>query len=251
MIENIDIGGPTMIRAAAKNFAFSAVVVNPASYDAIVAELTRCRRQALAGHARGPGGRGVLLHRPLRQRDLTLVPAEAGRLPEPAADRLREGDRPPLRRERPPARRVLRRVRARGCTCSRWSASTAARSCRSTTCWTSTPRACSRRSSSSRACVIIKHNNPCGVAVGGSIVEAYHAAFACDPLSAFGGVICVNRTVDVAVRRGAAEAVLRGHHRPGVHRRGARAPGHQAEHARARGRRAARAPTSPSATSSG
>jgi phosphoribosylaminoimidazolecarboxamide formyltransferase / IMP cyclohydrolase len=54
------------------------------------------------------------------------------------------------------------------------------------------------------ACVIIKHNNPCGVAVGGSVVEAYHAAFACDPMSAFGGVICVNRTVD----RTFAEAVL-------------------------------------------
>jgi phosphoribosylaminoimidazolecarboxamide formyltransferase / IMP cyclohydrolase len=47
------------------------------------------------------------------------------------------------------------------------------------------------------SCVIIKHNNPCGAAVGGSITEAYHAAFACDPTSAFGGVICVNRTVDV------------------------------------------------------
>ena len=109
VIENIDIGGPTMIRAAAKNFAFSAVVVNPASYDAIVAGAHGRRRQALAGHARGSRGRGLLLHRALRQRDLALVPAEAGRLPEPAADRLREGHRPPLRRERPPARRVLRR----------------------------------------------------------------------------------------------------------------------------------------------
>jgi phosphoribosylaminoimidazolecarboxamide formyltransferase/IMP cyclohydrolase len=47
-------------------------------------------------------------------------------------------------------------------------------------------------------CVIIKHNNPCGCAVGGSAVEAYKRAFACDPVSAFGGVICVNRTVDEA-----------------------------------------------------
>jgi phosphoribosylaminoimidazolecarboxamide formyltransferase/IMP cyclohydrolase len=54
------------------------------------------------------------------------------------------------------------------------------------------------------ACAIIKHNNPCGVAVGGSVLEAYHAAFACDPLSAFGGVICVNRTVD----RAFADALL-------------------------------------------
>jgi phosphoribosylaminoimidazolecarboxamide formyltransferase / IMP cyclohydrolase len=55
------------------------------------------------------------------------------------------------------------------------------------------------------ACAIIKHNNPCGVAVGGSVLEAYGAAFACDPQSAFGGVICINRTLD----RGFAEALLR------------------------------------------
>src|SRR3954464_1866644 len=46
------------------------------------------------------------------------------------------------------------------------------------------------------ACAIIKHNNPCGCAVGGSALEAYTRAFACDPKSAFGGVVCINRTVD-------------------------------------------------------
>src|SRR5205823_7138148 len=54
------------------------------------------------------------------------------------------------------------------------------------------------------ACVIIKHNNPCGVAVGTSPLEAYQRAFACDPMSAFGGVICINRRVD----RELAEAVV-------------------------------------------
>src|SRR5207302_5065646 len=46
------------------------------------------------------------------------------------------------------------------------------------------------------ACVIIKHNNPCGVAVGTAAIGAYRRAFACDPMSAFGGVICLNRRVD-------------------------------------------------------
>jgi phosphoribosylaminoimidazolecarboxamide formyltransferase / IMP cyclohydrolase len=46
------------------------------------------------------------------------------------------------------------------------------------------------------ACVIIKHNNPCGVAVGSNALEAYQRAFACDPMSAFGGVVCLNRSVD-------------------------------------------------------
>jgi phosphoribosylaminoimidazolecarboxamide formyltransferase / IMP cyclohydrolase len=54
------------------------------------------------------------------------------------------------------------------------------------------------------ACAIIKHNNPCGVAVGGSALEAYRRAFACDPQSAFGGVICFNRPVDQEL----AEALL-------------------------------------------
>jgi phosphoribosylaminoimidazolecarboxamide formyltransferase/IMP cyclohydrolase len=53
------------------------------------------------------------------------------------------------------------------------------------------------------ACVIVKHNNPCGVAVGTSALEAYQRAFACDPMSAFGGIICLNRRVDRAL----AEAV--------------------------------------------
>jgi phosphoribosylaminoimidazolecarboxamide formyltransferase/IMP cyclohydrolase len=54
------------------------------------------------------------------------------------------------------------------------------------------------------ACVIVKHNNPCGVAVGATPLEAYQRAFACDPMSAFGGVICLNRRVD----RQLAEALI-------------------------------------------
>jgi phosphoribosylaminoimidazolecarboxamide formyltransferase/IMP cyclohydrolase len=54
------------------------------------------------------------------------------------------------------------------------------------------------------ACVIIKHNNPCGVAVGTNAFVAYQRAFACDPMSAYGGVICLNRRVD----RPLAEALV-------------------------------------------
>jgi phosphoribosylaminoimidazolecarboxamide formyltransferase/IMP cyclohydrolase len=53
-------------------------------------------------------------------------------------------------------------------------------------------------------CVIVKHNNPCGVAIGSTALEAYQRAFACDPMSAFGGVICINRPVD----RELAEALV-------------------------------------------
>ena len=60
------------------------------------------------------------------------------------------------------------------------------------------------------ACAIIKHNNPCGVAIGSSGREAYERAFACDPQSAFGGVVCLNRTVDRELAELRRRAVLRG-----------------------------------------
>ena len=60
------------------------------------------------------------------------------------------------------------------------------------------------------ACAIVKHNNPCGCAVATSGREAYERAFACDPQSAYGGVIAVNRPVDRRLRRGARQAVHRG-----------------------------------------
>ena len=56
------------------------------------------------------------------------------------------------------------------------------------------------------ACVIVKHNNPCGVAIGEDALEAYEKALACDPMSAFGGVIAINRPVDAAAGGGAARA---------------------------------------------
>ena len=58
------------------------------------------------------------------------------------------------------------------------------------------------------ACVIIKHNNPCGVAVGPNVLEAYQRAFACDPMSAFGGVVCLNRSVDEELARALSEQFI-------------------------------------------
>ena len=58
------------------------------------------------------------------------------------------------------------------------------------------------------ACVIVKHNNPCGVAVGRDGLEAYQRAFACDPMSAYGGVICINRRVDRELAEALAEQFI-------------------------------------------
>ena len=112
---------------------------------------------------------------------------------------LGEGARPLLRREPAPARGALRRVRRRARTCSRgWRSCTAGRS-RSTTCSTSTRRGVLCADLEGAGCVIVKHNNPCGVAEADSIEGAYEGAFACDPLSAFGGVIALNQPVTAAL----------------------------------------------------
>ena len=58
------------------------------------------------------------------------------------------------------------------------------------------------------ACVIIKHNNPCGVAVGANAMEAYEKALACDPMSAFGGVVCLNRPVSPELATALAEQFI-------------------------------------------
>ena len=107
VIENIDVGGPTMIRASAKNHAFVAVVVKPEAYDAVLEELRAGEAAAVDGHARGARGRRVRLHRALRHGDRALVRRALRGLPAAVRPGLREGHRPLLRREPAPARRVL------------------------------------------------------------------------------------------------------------------------------------------------
>ena len=87
------------------------------------------------------------------------------------------------------------------------------------------------------ACVIVKHANPCGVAVGAHLVEAYGKAWKTDPTSAYGGILAFNRPVDEATARAdrRQQAVRRGADRARLHARGARAVRRQAEPARARG----------------
>ena len=142
VIENIDIGGPTMIRAAAKNFNFSAVVVEPESYDAILQELSEtdghlslATRKSLAVEAFATTARyDSAIARWFAELLDDFPPVIMG-----AYEKVH---RPRLRREPAPARRLLRSRPARACTCSRWCASSAAASSRSTTCSTSTRRAC-------------------------------------------------------------------------------------------------------------
>src|SRR5690349_19613332 len=204
VIENIDIGGPTMIRAAAKNFAFAAVVVNPASYDAVLQELKDAggrlslgTRESLAAEAFSYTARyDSAISRWFVEKQDDFPPLQLTAF-EKVTD-LSYGENPHQRAayyaDAGARMHVLSMVRQLGGKDLSFNNVLDLNSGRLLIQEFELP-----------ACAIIKHNNPCGVAVGGSIVEAYHAAFACDPMSAFGGIICVNRTVDVPF----AEALLK------------------------------------------
>ena len=203
-IENIDIGGPTMIRAAAKNFAFAAVVTSPASYDAVLDELGTSggtlslpTRESLAAEAFSYTARYDTAIARWFGEKRDDFPDLFVRAYEKAMD-LPYGENPHQRAAfytQVGARRgVLSRVRqlhgkqlsfnnildldgARGL---------------------SADLGVERPS-----CVIVKHNNPCGAALADDLLGAYKAAFAGDPISAYGGIIVLNRRVD----RATAEAL--------------------------------------------
>jgi phosphoribosylaminoimidazolecarboxamide formyltransferase/IMP cyclohydrolase len=203
VIENIDIGGPTMIRAAAKNCDYVAPVVNPASYDAVLAELRESdrrlsapTRESLAAEAFSYTARyDTAIARWFQEKREDFPP-----LMVRAFEKVLElpyGENPHQRAayyEQVGTRtHVLSMISQLGGKPISFNNLLDLDAARLLIGEFQIP-----------ACVIIKHNNPCGVAVGQTALEAYQRAFACDPMSAFGGVICLNRPVDQAL----AEALV-------------------------------------------
>jgi phosphoribosylaminoimidazolecarboxamide formyltransferase/IMP cyclohydrolase len=198
VIENIDIGGPTLIRASAKNFAFTAVVTSPESYDAVSEELRSTdgklslrTREALALEAFTYTARyDAAISEWFGKREDDF-PGTMVRAYEKVLD-LSYGENPHQRAayyssagsrthllsmvgklhgkelsfnnllDLDSARRLLEEFEVPGA-------------------------------------VIVKHNNPCGCAVGSSAEEAFDKALATDPVSAFGGIVAVNREIDTAL----------------------------------------------------
>jgi phosphoribosylaminoimidazolecarboxamide formyltransferase/IMP cyclohydrolase len=193
-IENIDVGGPTMIRAAAKNHRFVVVVVQPESYDAVLAEMeesggvTAATRHWLANEAFALTARyDAAISRWFGAR-YEEFPEHWVIAHERFLD-LSYGENPhqkaALYVETAARSHVLSRVaklHGRALSFNNVLDLDAARRLLD-----EFERA---------ACVIVKHNNPCGVAIGEAIGDAYDHALACDPMSAFGGVIALNRNVD-------------------------------------------------------
>ena len=198
VLEHIDIGGPTMIRAAAKNFAFTAVVVKPESYDAVLQELrdgdgrlSLTTRESLAAEAFAYTARydtAISRWFAEKQGDFPELMMSAY---EKVTD-LSYGENPHQRAayySQVGARmHVLSQVRQLGGKELSFNNVLDINAGRLLVGEFEVP-----------ACAIIKHSNPCGVAVGSSALQAYRRAFACDPVSAFGGVICFNRPLDAEV----------------------------------------------------
>ncbi|HEY2477916.1 MAG TPA: bifunctional phosphoribosylaminoimidazolecarboxamide formyltransferase/IMP cyclohydrolase [Solirubrobacterales bacterium] len=195
-IENIDIGGPTMIRAAAKNHEGVAVVVKPEAYDAVCAELeesgglvSATTRHWLANEAFAQTARyDAAISRWFSTSYDEEFPEHLAVAYEKVLD-LSYGENPHQRAalysEAGARSHILSRVQklhGKALSFNNVLDLDAARSL----CADFEPP----------ACVIVKHNNPCGVAIGADLAEAHRKARACDPMSAYGGVLAFNRPID-------------------------------------------------------
>ena len=198
VVEMIDIGGPAMIRAAAKNHAYAAAVVGPESYDAILAELrdghgrlSFATRASLAAEAFSYTARyDTAIARWFAEREDDFPPLFV-RAFEKVLD-LSYGENPHQRAA------FYAQVGARMHVLSMVSQLQGKELSFNNLLDLDSARLVVREFRVP-ACVIVKHNNPCGSAVGADGLEAYRRAFAGDPQSAFGGVICLNRPVDEAL----------------------------------------------------
>jgi phosphoribosylaminoimidazolecarboxamide formyltransferase/IMP cyclohydrolase len=195
VLENIDIGGPTMIRAAAKNHAYAAVVVSPESYDAVLAELRETEgllsiptRESLAAAAFAYTARyDTAIARWFAEKEEDFPPLFI-RAHEKLLD-LPYGENPHQRAA------FYSQVGARAHVLSMVKQHHGKQLSFNNLLDLDSARRIIDEFERA-ACVIIKHNNPCGCAVAESGLQAYQLAFECDPLSAFGGVIATNRRVD-------------------------------------------------------
>jgi phosphoribosylaminoimidazolecarboxamide formyltransferase/IMP cyclohydrolase len=195
VVENIDIGGPTLIRAAAKNHPFAAVVVGPESYDAVLEEmrmgdgmLSEQTREALAMEAFAYTARyDAAIARWFSEREDDF-PATYPRVYEKILD-LPYGENPHQRaayyaqaNARTHLLSMVSKLHGKELSFNNLLDLDSARRIVD--------------EFEIPAAVIVKHNNPCGCAVGGDALEAFERALATDPVSAFGGVYCFNRPID-------------------------------------------------------
>ena len=202
-IENIDIGGPAMIRGAAKNHDDVVVIVDVADYPALLDEL-----------ARNDGATSLAFRRKMAQKAYARTAAYDAAISNWLAEEMREtapkwrafggvlhesfgalryGENPHqnaalyLTAETRPGVATARQVQGKELSYNNIGDADAAYEL-----------VAEFDPAESAAVAIIKHANPCGVAIGATLLEAYEKALACDPVSAFGGIVALNRRLDAA-----------------------------------------------------
>ena len=200
-IENIDIGGPAMVRAAAKNHASVAIIVDPADYPALLDEIdadgslgdkTRFSLavKAYEHTAQYDGAIANYFGRKLQAAGDTAFPRTLN-LQFRHAQAMRYGENPhqsaafyTVDGQREPSVASARQLQGKALSFNNIADTDAALEC--------------VKQFETPACVIVKHANPCGVALGADVRQAYERAYSTDPESAFGGIIAFNRPLDAA-----------------------------------------------------
>ena len=209
-IEKIDIGGPTLIRAAAKNFKYLTVLCNPSQYDEYLAEYEQSNgdvslefRQQMAGYA--------FSHTNSYDRAISAYFAKLNP-PEDLEDSysitgnkvqsLRYGENP----HQPAAWYQT------GTVASGWAAATKLQgkelSYNNLVDLEAARRIITEFDPTEPAAAVLKHTNPCGAAVGSSLAEAYEKAFNADNVSAFGGIVALNQPIDAATAQALTKTFL-------------------------------------------
>ncbi|HZE60836.1 MAG TPA: bifunctional phosphoribosylaminoimidazolecarboxamide formyltransferase/IMP cyclohydrolase [Burkholderiales bacterium] len=212
-VENIDIGGPAMLRAAAKNHGSVAALVDPADYPRVLEEIrakgavssetrfalakkvfahTAAYDGAIANYLTSLNGKRTEYPQVLRLQFKKLQDLRYGENPHQSAALYRDA------RPVPGALAAYRQVQGKDLSYNNIADADAAWEC--------------VKQFAEPGCVIVKHANPCGVATGASLLAAYEKAFATDPVSAFGGILGFNRALDAgtvqAVAKQFAEVVI-------------------------------------------
>ena len=206
-VENIDIGGPALIRASAKNHDFVTVVVDPADYAPVIAELaankgatTLALRRKLAAkaYARTASYDSAIANWFAKQQDETFP--ERLTITAERVQTLRYGENPHQQAafysdgSQRPGIATARMVQGKELSYNNIGDTEAAYECVA--------------EFKEPAVVVVKHANPCGVAIGPDQYSAYLKAYACDPVSIYGGIVAVNTTLDARTAEDLAKRFL-------------------------------------------
>lgn len=209
-IEKIDIGGPTLIRAAAKNYQYLTVLCSPDQYENYLTEYEQSNgelplefRQQMAGYA--------FAHTNSYDRAISAYFANLNQSEDLGASYSISGSKVQSLRygENPHQPAAWYQT---GTVASGWAAATKLQgkelSYNNLVDLEAARRIISEFDSSEPAAAVLKHTNPCGAAVGGTLAEAYDKAFNADNVSAFGGIVALNQPIDAATAQALTKTFL-------------------------------------------